>query len=65
LQRKRAQDRRPGNREGLKVGRTNGKNLAKLKAEYRDQKKREMLVGMILENKVLDIIESKAKISEE
>jgi trigger factor len=52
--------------EGLKeLSEQTGKNLAKLRAEYRDQKKREMLVGMILENKVLDIIESKAKITEE
>jgi len=41
-----------------------GKNVAKLRAEYRDQKRREMLVGMILENKVLDIIEAKAKIED-
>jgi trigger factor len=41
-----------------------GKNVAKLRAEYRDPQKREMLIGMILENKVLDIIESKANISE-
>ena len=41
-----------------------GKNVAKLRAEYRDAKKREMLIGMILENKVLDIVESKAKIEE-
>jgi trigger factor len=39
-----------------------GKNLAKLKAEYATQQKREMLVGMILENKVLDIIEAAAQI---
>jgi trigger factor len=38
--------------------------VAKLKAEYRDPKKREMLIGMILEDKILDIIESKAKITE-
>jgi len=42
-----------------------GKNVAKLRVEYRDQKKREMLIGMLLENKVLDIIEAKAKIEEE
>ncbi len=42
-----------------------GKNIAKIRAEYRDPKKREMLVGMILENKVLDIIQSKAKIEQE
>jgi trigger factor len=39
-----------------------GKNVAKLRAEY--AKKRDELVGMILENKVLDIIESKAKIED-
>jgi trigger factor len=41
-----------------------GQPLAKVKAQYKDQKKREMLIGMILENKVLDIIEAKAKIEE-
>ncbi len=41
------------------------KNLAKLKAEYATQQKREMLVGMILENKVLDIIEAAAQIEQE
>ena len=52
--------------EGLKeLADQSGKNVAKLRAEYRDQKKREMLIGMILENKVLDIIEAKAKIEEE
>lgn len=51
--------------EGLKeLAEQTGKNVAKLRVEYRDQKKREMLIGMILENKVLDIIEAKAKISE-
>jgi trigger factor len=42
-----------------------GKQVAKLRAEYRDQKKREILIGMILEDKILDIIESKAKIVDE
>lgn len=42
-----------------------GKNIAKVRAEYRDAKKREMLIGMILENKVLDIIQSKAKIQQQ
>jgi trigger factor len=52
--------------EGIKeLAEQTGKNVAKLRAEYRDSKRREMLVGMILENKVLDIIESKAKITEE
>jgi trigger factor len=51
--------------EGLKeLAEQSGKNIAKVRAEYRDQRKREMLIGMILENKVLDIIEAKAKISE-
>jgi trigger factor len=39
-----------------------GKNVAKVKAEYRDPKKREMLVGMILEDKILDLIEGAAKV---
>lgn len=52
--------------EGLKeLAEQSGKNVAKLRAEYRDQKKREMLIGMLLENKVLDIIEAKAKIEDE
>lgn len=41
-----------------------GKNVAKVKAEYRDPKKREMLVGMVLEDKILDLIEAAAKITE-
>jgi trigger factor len=41
-----------------------GKQVAKLRVEYRDQKKREMLIGMIIEDKILDIIETKAKITE-
>lgn len=52
--------------EGLKeLAEQTGKNVAKLRVEYKDQKKREMLIGMLLENKVLDIIEAKAKIEEE
>ncbi len=41
-----------------------GKNVAKLRAEYREKQKRDMLIGMILENKVLDLIEAKAHIEE-
>lgn len=41
-----------------------GKNINKVRAEYREQQRRQMLIGMILENKVLDIIQSKAKIEE-
>jgi|RhiMethySRZTD1v2_1073278.scaffolds.fasta_scaffold66544_2 trigger factor len=63
-------------KEGIKIGdediekglaelaEQSGKNIAKVRAEYRDAKRREMLIGMILENKVLDIIEAKAKIEE-
>jgi trigger factor len=40
-----------------------GKNVAKVKAEYRDAKKRETLIGMILEDKILDIIEGAAKVA--
>ncbi len=51
--------------EGLaELAQQSGKNLAKLRAEYRAPRKREMLIGMILENKVLDIIEAKAKITD-
>ncbi|EYF00873.1 Cell division trigger factor [Chondromyces apiculatus DSM 436] len=41
-----------------------GKNVAKVKAEYRDPKKRELLIGMILEDKILDMIEAAAKITD-
>jgi len=51
--------------EGLKeLAEQTGKNVAKLRVEYREPQKREMLIGMILENKVLDIIQAKAKIEE-
>jgi len=39
-----------------------GKNVAKVRAEYSDPQRRQILVGMILEDKVLDVIEGKAKI---
>jgi trigger factor len=41
-----------------------GKNVAKVRAEYSDPQRRQILVGMILEDKVLDVIEAKAKITE-
>jgi trigger factor len=41
-----------------------GKNVAKVRAEYNDPQRRQILIGMILEDKVLDIIEGKAKIRE-
>ncbi|HTM46282.1 MAG TPA: trigger factor [Polyangiaceae bacterium] len=51
--------------EGLtELAAQTGKNIAKVRAEYGSPKKREMLVGMILENKVLDLIESKSNIEE-
>jgi trigger factor len=37
-----------------------GKNVAKVRAEYNDPQRKNVLVGMILEDKVLNIIESKA-----
>lgn len=41
-----------------------GKNVAKMRAEYREKSKRDMLIGMILEDKILDLLESKSKITE-
>jgi trigger factor len=41
-----------------------GKNVAKLRAEYADPQRRNIFMGMILEDKVLDAIEAKAKITE-
>jgi trigger factor len=41
-----------------------GKNLAKVKAEYRDANKRQMLIGLILEDKILDLVEAKAVITD-
>lgn len=40
------------------------KNIAKLRAEYREKSKREVLIAMILENKVVDLIQSKANITD-
>jgi trigger factor len=42
-----------------------GKNVAKVRAEYNDPQRRQLLIGMILEDKVLDVIEAKAKITDE
>ena len=41
-----------------------GKNVAKVRAEYSDPQRRQILIGMILEDKVLDVIEGKATITE-
>jgi trigger factor len=40
-----------------------GKNIAKVRAEYSDPQRRQILIGMIIEDRVLDTIEGKAKIS--
>ena len=48
----------------IELAEQTGKNVAKVKAEYRDQKKRETLIGMILEDKILDLIEGAAKVTE-
>jgi len=42
-----------------------GKNVAKVKAEYREPARQQFLLGMVLEDKVLTFIESKATITEE
>jgi trigger factor len=39
-----------------------GKNVAKVRAEYNDPQRRQILVGMILEHKVLTLIEEKANV---
>lgn len=39
-----------------------GKNVAKVRAEYNDPQRRQILIGMILEDKVLTLIEGKANI---
>ncbi len=41
-----------------------GKNVARLRVEYRDANRRQMLIGMILEDKVLDLMIAKAKVKE-
>ena len=41
-----------------------GKNVAKLRVEYREKSKRDMLIGMILEDKILDFLESKSNITD-
>lgn len=41
-----------------------GKNVAKLRVEYREKSKRDILIGMILEDKILDFIETKSIIKD-
>ena len=46
----------------IELAQQTGKNVAKVKAEYREKSKRDMLIGMILEDNILDFLESKSKI---
>jgi trigger factor len=46
----------------IELAQQTGKNVAKVKAEYREKGKRDMLIGMILEDRILDFLESKSKI---
>ena len=46
----------------IELAEETGKNVAKVKAEYRDAQKRQLLIGMILEDKILDLLESKSTI---
>ncbi len=41
-----------------------GKNVNKVKAEHRDRQKREMLAAMILEDKILNVVEAAAEITD-
>jgi trigger factor len=41
-----------------------GKNVNKIKADHRDRQKREMLAAMILEDKILDVVEAAAVITD-
>jgi trigger factor len=52
-------------RQGIEeLAAESGKNVAKVRAEYNDPQRRNILIGMILEDKVLNIIESKAVIQD-
>lgn len=52
------------NRAYEELAQQTGKNVNKVRAQYQDAKQREMLIGMILEDKVLNIIEAAAKITD-
>ncbi len=49
----------------VEIAEETGKNVAKVKAEYREQSQRQMLLGMVLEDKVLTFIEGKSVIVDE
>jgi trigger factor len=52
-------------RKGIEeLAQETGKNVAKVRAEYNDPQRKNILIGMILEDKVLDIIEGKSIITE-
>jgi trigger factor len=44
------------------IAQQTGKNVAKVRAEYADPQRRQILIGMIIEDRVLDAIEAKANI---
>jgi trigger factor len=48
----------------LELAEETGKNVAKLRVEYREKSKRDILIGMILEDKILDFIETKSVIKD-
>lgn len=48
----------------VELAQETGKNVAKLRVEYREKQKRDILVGMILEDKILDFLETKSNIVE-
>ncbi len=50
-------------RQGIEeIAAETGKNVAKVRAEYSDAQRRTLLIGMVLEDKVFNIIEAKAVI---
>jgi trigger factor len=46
----------------VELAQQTGKNVAKVKAEYREKGARDVLIGMILEDKILTFLEGKSKI---
>jgi trigger factor len=48
----------------VELAQQTGKNVAKVKADYREPGQRDVLLSLIIEDKVLDIIESKSKITD-
>jgi trigger factor len=48
----------------VELAEQSGKNVAKVKAEYRENSRKNILLSMILEDKILDFIEAKSTITE-